>query len=253
MTAEVILGWYYERLSDDAKAKAIAEEIYGVERQIFSEALGRLQDVLEQALGDGMSDELEMGKLAIANHAFGLLWSAWSEASAGRYSAATHHWRSIEEAPQYLKALTVEPTALERFRKGQLRISEINRIIKRALEAEKRGAGEEWSGHRGYHSHVQPLSHISRETTEGTLPLLWDDKGPRAVIKFGGGLHYDLHLRRIACALTDLALSLLTASIFAFKDNSEIGELWTETRDFIDQGQGKLRGVAKELHVEVDD
>lgn len=245
--------WYEERLSIDADARQVAEQLLGPEKAVFTEAMSLLEGILSTALGDGVYEPEAKLKMGVVNLGYGLLWSAWTEAAAGRYSAATNHWRSIEEAPQYLKALSISADARDQFARGQLKMKAVKTIIRNALEKEAAGAGENWLAGISYQKQIQGLSHVTRTSTETMLPAISDGNGRRAIVRFGGGFHSELVLRRIAAVLADMALSLLAATVFAFKNIEAVALVWEkEAKPLIERSRQTLRLLAKDIQVEVD-
>ena len=231
----------------------MAETIYGREREIFSDSMMLIEEALNLAIGDGTTDSLRKRKLSVANHAFSLLWSAWSETGAGRYTAATNHFRSIEESPQYLKALTVRPDLAQKMNDRHVTMTEVKRIVRDALESERPGAGKAWLSSIGYQKDMQVLSHVTREATEATLPIVWDRAGPHAIVRFGGGFHDDTTLRRLSAALADDSLSLLACVLFAFRDLDGIEEMWDRrVKGFIVRAKDELVAIAANLGIEVE-
>jgi hypothetical protein len=182
-------------------------------------------------------------KLAVANHAFNLLWSAWDEALAGRYDAATDHWRSIDETPDFLEALSVNPALADEMGKVKVDVETVRRTITKELNRLMPGEGKRWlnakqQGDKG----LQPLAHVTVEGTSMALAIVVKDGTKTGILRPGGGFVAWLTLRLIAIHLVSASISLLHQMAYAFQDIPEVGSLWESTgRHVVEQTAATLQ------------
>ena len=245
--------WYEMQRQRDEEALALSESIWGPEKEVFSNSMGIVSQFLDSILEPGsVSDLVVKSKLAIATHAFNLLWSSWSEASVGRYGAATDHWRSIEESPHFLKALQINPALAPKLLLNRMDKKTAVKTIRKALDAEKPGAGRDFLQSLDYHKELQTFSHVTHVSTQGTLPIYVDEEGAHVLVKPGGGVISEESLRRIGIYLVEAAMNLVSSTAFAFQEVEDVSRLWeSEGRSLIEEGRATLAAVANELGVEV--
>jgi hypothetical protein len=130
-----IEGWYAERKARDAAFEEQNEALLGRERQVFLGAISACRGALDAAFVDGPMNDLDAkAKIVVAELAYEMLWSAWREMLAGRYGSSISHWRSISEAPEILRALTVRPDLAQVWFKNQLKIEKARRAVRDALK-----------------------------------------------------------------------------------------------------------------------
>lgn len=245
--------WYEMQRQRDEEALALSEPLWGPEKEVFSNAMGIVSKFLDSILEPcSVNDFVVKSKLAIATHAFDLLWSSWNEASVGRYGAATDHWRSIEESPDFLKALQINPALAQELRLNRMDKDTAVRTIRKALDAEKPGAGQDFFQSLDYRKVLQRFSHVTYVSTLGTLPIYEDEEGARVLVKPGGGVISEESLRRIGVYLAEAAMNLVSSTAFAFQDVEDVSRLWEcEGRSLIEESRPTLAAVAKELGLKV--
>ncbi len=246
-------SWYEMQRQRDEEALVLSESVWGAEKEVFSNSMGIVSRFLESILEPGTINDLVVkSKLAIATHAFNLLWSSWNEASVGRYGAATDHWRSIEESPHFLKALQINPALAQDLRLNRMDKNTAVKTIRKALNAEKPGAGQDFLQSLDYHKELQRFSHVTQVSTQATLPIYVDAEGARVLVKPGGGVISEESLRQVGVYLAEAAMNLASSTAFAFQEVEDVSRLWeSEGRSLIEEGRPALDAVAKELGLEV--
>jgi len=246
-------SWYDIQRQRDDEALVLSESLWGAEKEVFSNSMDIVSRFLDSILEPGTINDLVVKtKLAIATYAFDLHWSSWNEASVGRYGAATDHWRSIEESPHFLKALQLNPALAQMLRLNRMDRNTAVKTIRKALDAEKPGAGKDFLQSLDYHKEIQRFSHVSQVSTQATLPIYEDAEGARVLVKPGGGVISEESLRRIGIYLAEAAMNLVSSVAFAFQEVEDVSRLWeSEGRSLIEEGGLTLTAVAKELGVEV--
>ena len=224
-------GWYQAQKERDQQARELSESVLGPLEEAFADVMDLIARCFDAALSVGTINDLTTRrKVAVANHAFNLLWSAWDEALAGRYDAATDHWRSIDEAPDFLLALSVNPTLADDMGQTKIDIDTARRTIAKGMNRLKPGEGKRWlelrqQGAKG----LQPLAHVTVEATSMALAVTMKEGKKTAILRPGGGFVAKLTLRPIAIYLVSGAISLLHGMAFAFQHIEEVDNLWETT------------------------
>ncbi len=236
MTAEPAIGWYGRQRDGDRHARERSDSIMGPEKDIFLDAMHLLVSHFDAALTsdkfDILVDDLAFKrKVSLVHYGFNLLWSAWDEALAGRYQAAADHWRSIDECPDFITALEINPRLADEMTDArEIKIRTVRKTIQRALNESEPGSGTDLlRQQQKLQKDLQPLSHVSVQSLGQYLPV--NDVGPerRSIVRLGGVVS-QLTLRLVAIHLASAASALLTATLFGFQTVVEIeDELWKAT------------------------
>lgn len=221
MTESTSNNWYQRQKDRDQESKALSESLLGAERDLFANAMALTVSCLDAvfAADEQINDQVVKRKISVAHYAFNLLYSAWDETLAGRYSAARDHSRSINECSDFLYALDINPgLANEMTDETTIKIETVRRTIKNALaELDKTKAAGWLTQMQKAAKSVEPFSHVSVKSLGGTLPVMEKLGAKAAVVRLGGAVS-PLILRAMAIDLALSALSLLTATVFGFRD-----------------------------------
>jgi len=226
-------GWYERQREVDRLAEQHAEQLLGPEKAIFARSMGLIATCFDEATASGPVQELPAKRrLSIAIHGFNLIWSAWHEALCGRYDAASDHWRSMEETPDFLKALYTQPSlAAERFGsgKGRIDVHTARKVIRNAMNELVTGSGDRWHSEKmdGART-IQTFAHISSEAVSSALGILQENGKKVALERPGGGVVAEDSLRLAAINLAAYAIDLLLAVAVAFQDILPVDQLWEE-------------------------
>lgn len=220
--------WYERQKADDHRSRDRSESLLGLERAIFAEAMNLIVRLIDAVLTadtaqDRLADLAFKHKIALVNYGFNLLWSAWNEALAGRYHTATDHFRSIEECPDYLTALWLDPQLSDKWTDvRRLEINKARETIKKSLDMPRKGAGADLLKQmQDLAKSRHPLSHVSVQSLSQYLPAIEKDGKRWLVVRLGGAVSR-LTLRIVAIQVATSALELLSAALLAFDEILEI-------------------------------
>ena len=212
--------WYERQRQRDVEARELSQSLLGPEAKIFADAMSVIASCLDAVFAtDRLDDLVVKRKISVAHYAFNLLCSSWDEALAGRYQTATDHFRSIDEAPDFLTALDVDPSLADQMGdRRSIKVERARRAVQAALKRADPGrANERQDARTAYAKSLEPLSHISIEALGQYLPVLERDGQTLAVVRPGGAVSRST-LRPVAIHLALSALSLLLAVTNAFYD-----------------------------------
>ncbi len=225
MTPTASRQWYDRQNQRDRESCDKSEALLGPEQAIFHEAMSLLLGLSDAVIGaDDINERLKSvnfkHKVAVVRYGYNLLWAAWKEALAGRYQTATDHLRSIDECPDFLLALWLDPALSEDWTdKRPLDIDTvIRRTIRRGLDTPKTSAGTDFVKRmREAAKDVQPLSHVSVQSLGKFLPLV-ERHGQRVKLVRLGGAVSETTLRLVCNQLAGSATYLLGVALVAFED-----------------------------------
>ena len=244
MTETTPKDWYGLQAQRDQGSKALSESLLGPEKLLFAEAMGLVLSCLDAvfACEQQINDLVIKRKISVVHHAFNLLCSAWGETLAGRYSAAADHFRSIEESPDFLYALDINPQLAD---ERTIKIETARRTIRDELARLDKGqAHERLAEMQKAAKKIEPFSHISVKSLGGSLPVSEKVGKKAAVVRLGGAVS-EFTLRILATQLALSALSLLVAVVFSFRGIVEVDELlW---KGLVDRGEQWISRLGKEL------
>jgi hypothetical protein len=243
-------AWYQALKAIDKANRAKSEAWLGEEKDVFLQAMANVNAMLQAVFSEGeIKDLVAKVKAAIAQRAFDLLWSAWDEMLAGRYDAATEHWRSIFESPDFLKALHVEPSLAQEWMNGAIDVHTARRVINRALRdmGEYDHATERHRDTAEYDKMVQPFSHVTRESSVATLTVRESELGEPLAFMLGPDPSSRM-ARSMALYLAHEATVLLAACAFTFQDIETAGHAWERTgRAAADRGKETVMRIFQDL------
>lgn len=246
-------SWYMMRKELDRQTTEEAEGLLGVEKEVFMGAMALLEEMLNAPFAGGLVRDLPTKmKIGVANHAFNLMWSAWQNALAGRYDAATDHWRSIDESPDFLAALQVNPSLAKEMLAGKVKIKTARRTIAKELNGLKTGEGNRWYEGQKWRGIHNRFAHVDAPGTTAALPISGEDAEPSVLVRPGGGVIHPRNLRMMAMYLAEVATNFTSWVTFAFQDISGVWEIWeTRGREFNERGHSILKDCASAMGVEV--
>ena len=255
MTPTASRQWYDRQNQRDRESCEKSEALLGPEQPIFHEEMSLLLGLSDAVIGaDDINERLESvnfrHKVAVVHYGYNLLWSAWKEALAGRYQTATDHLRSIEECPDFLMALWLNPALSEGWTdKSSLDIDTvIRRTIKRGLDTAKTSAGTDLAKRmRKIAKDVQPLSHVSVQSLSKFLPLV-ESHGQRVLLVRLGGAVSETTLRLVCNQLAGSATYLLGVALVAFED---LGIEWELSEAAIQKANEYQRILTEQLNTMV--
>jgi hypothetical protein len=224
MTPTASRQWYDRQNQRDRDSCEKSEALLGPEQAIFHEAMSLLLGLSDAVVGaDDASERLEsvnfQHKVAVVHYGYNLLWAAWREALAGRYQTATDHLRSIQECPEFLLALSLNPALSEDWTDNRpLDIgTDIRRTIRREFDTLGASAGADLVKRmRGAAKDVQSLSHVSIQSLRKFLPLV-ERHGQRVLLVRLGGAVSETTLRRACSQLASSAVYILGIALVVFK------------------------------------
>ncbi len=253
LTEPIAQGWYIVQKQRDVEAIAKSESIMGREKHLFVDAMALLSRMVNAIFSEGLVQDLVVKvKTAVANHAFDLLWSAWTDALAGRYGAAMHHIRSIDESPDFLAALQVDPSFASKMAKGKGGVKEARAIMKRELEKFMPGLANRLEGARNWRWVHHKFAHVTFPAIAGTLPKVGEGEQATLIVRPGGGAVHEATLRGVAICLAESALDVLRAIAFSLQDVKSVSDLWErEARAFDQDSRLALNKCAQEIGIEV--
>ena len=225
------------------ESKHLSESLLGPEKQIFAETMELIARYLHDAVGTDRVDDLPTKrKVQVGTFGFNLLWTAWTEALAGRYDAASHLRRSIGEAPLYLWAIDSNPHLADEIGRRQIKVETIRRQIKKDLANLPGYAARSWIQEEGKND--QPYSHVTVDAMNMALAVAIEDERKVATLRPGGAVSV-LILRPLALELSSCALMLLGVLPLAFRHVDAVLNHWDQRgRQFVEQASAQ---VQKEL------
>ena len=246
-------AWYMIQKQRDIEAAVQTEGAMGREKGIFIQSMALLTDMLNAAFDGGLIEDLPgKVKIAVANHAFNLLWSAWQSTLAGRYDSATNHWRSIDESPDFLAALQINPSLAKEMSAGKVTVETARRTMRSERERLKPGDGKKWLDQQKWRDVHNKFAHITFPSVAGLLPISIKQDGSSILVKPGGGVLYRWNLRAIGLYLAEAALNLTFWVAFAFQDVDEVERLWeTSGRELNVASRPMLEECAGEIGIGV--
>ena len=246
-------SWYMMRKELDRQTLEEAEGVLGAEKEVFIEAMALLEEMLNAPFASGLVRDLPTKmKIGVANHAFNLMWSAWQNILAGRYDAATDHWRSIDESPDFLAALQLNPSLAKVMLIGKAKIKTARTTIKKELNRLKAGEGNRWYGEQKWRHIHNRFAHVDAPGTTAALPIMGEDSELSVFVRPGGGVIHPRNLRMMALYLAEAATNFTWWVTFAFQDTSGVCEIWeTRGREFNERGHSILKDCASAMGVEL--
>jgi hypothetical protein len=246
-------SWYMMRKELDREAVEASEGLLGVEREVFIQSMALLAEMLNAAFAGGLVRDLPTKmKIGVANHAFNLMWSAWQNALTGRYDAATDHWRSIDESPDFLAALQVNPSLAKEMLAGKVKIKTARTTIAKEINRLKAGEGNRWYERQKWRGIHNRFAHVDAPGTTAALPISSEGAEPSVLVRPGGGVIHPRNLRMMALYLAEVATNFTWWVTFAFQDINEVCEIWeTRGREFNQRGHSILKDCASAIGVEV--
>lgn len=240
-------NWYRQLKEHDDAARTWAEDCLGDEKEVFIRAMALVRWMQDRLLAQGAVEEPTLkAKLAVADRAFVLLWSAWNDALAGRYAAAAEHWRSLIESPQFLIAFSFDSDLARRWLDGrECDIQAAQKTIRRKIrDVGEYDAEKEWDDRsRRDNTVVQPYSHVTAQAALSTLAVAQDESGdPKAYLP--RSQQSPRRTREYALFLASAALELLRACSSAFEDQPQLRLMWNNWgRQLVEEDKEILRRV----------
>jgi hypothetical protein len=223
MVSEQPRQWYDRQKARDGESTELSESLLGSEKAIFVQTMSLLALLYDSAItadkGRELLDDLAFKrKISLVHYGFNLLWSAWTEALAGRYHTATDHWRSIDESGDYLLALEFNPQLAEEMTDiKQIKIKPVRQAIKRGLSrGGAPGNRDLLKRMQDVHQYLDHLSHITVESLGQYLPVKETGGQLTSVVRPGGAVS-QLILRHVAIHLAMSALKLLMDAMHSFE------------------------------------
>ena len=236
------LDWYGEQMRVDANARSESEGLLGPEGAIFAEAMAQIAECLDYAIALGPIDDLRTKRrVALVTHTFNLIWASWNEALTGRYDVAVSHFRSIEEAPDFLMALDANPGLADAMGRAPIEIETAWRALRKDLDKLEDGKGKQWFTWRQERAKgTQPLAHVSPEVTNQSLAIRIEDNKKIGTLRLGGVVS-GLNLRPLAMTIAGSAVTFLAAVVVAFHTTPSVYHLWTSRGlEFVEQSLAVL-------------
>ncbi len=171
--ANVFNDWYRHQQEFDAMARDSSEAILGAEADIYAEAMSiTAQFIDDTANRDDFNSLTVKRMLGAATHSFNLLCSAWDSMLTGRYGAATSHQRSINETPDLLKGLYMEPAFAEQMTGTDSDVKRARRIVRDAYSRAGSPEAATFISERQQHiKTLHPFSHLTFEAMGMTLGI----------------------------------------------------------------------------------
>lgn len=221
---ERVLAWQQTLSARDFQIALRSNDELGSEREIYAAAAFHAESILQGALWLRSQSGSHEAKVLYAAHAFNLLISSWESLTHGRYDAALHNIRSIDECLEFIRALMLQPSLAGQLRKGKLDVDDARKVVKDGLNKMQAGAGDEWDSQR-------PLSWIHHKFAHATLPAIRSTvvtagPGGRGAVAPGGGLVDPPKLRGVGVALAEVALDLMRTLVLAF--GGSVSGWWTD-------------------------
>lgn len=240
------MQWYEHQRQTDLEARDASWKMLGPERGAFVDAMALAARCLDEVSDTApIRDLVTKRKIAIAHHAFNLLWSAWDAALAGRYVAATGSWRSVADAYEFLLALHANPQLADSIGRTKVDVHTARRTVRDALEKLNPGQGKAWFQKREKAAkEFQAYSHISLESTNSGLAIEVDGDEKVALLR-PGGMVSRLTLRQIALSLAASAHEFLIGLVTVFRGIPSVAALWSEVG--LDMSQSHLERVGTEI------
>ena len=223
MTSDNSTEWYEHRFERDKASMERSEAHLGLEKAIFAEAMSLLVRLIDAMLtAEDIDDQIQninlKHRIAVANYGFNLLSSAWNDALSGRYHAATDHFRSIDECPDFLMALFLDPRLSDDWTDVQgPSIALIRRRISDGIGENRRNSAELMERMQDVAKPIQPLAHVSVQSIGQYLPLVEREGKRWRVVRLGGAVSH-VTLRLVAIQIATSAVHLLGAAFWAFDD-----------------------------------
>lgn len=237
------LDWYGEQMRADANARSASEGLLGPEGAIFAKAMAQIAECLDYAVTvDPIDDMRTKRKVALATHTFNLIWASWNEALTGRYAIAVSHFRSIEEAPDFLMALDANPGLADAMGQSPIKIETAWRALRKDLDKLGDGKGKQWFTWRQERAKgTQSLAHVSPEVINQSLAIRIEDNKKIATLRLGGVVSR-LNLRPLAMTIAGSAVTFLATVVVAFHTTPRVYHLWTSRGlEFAEQSLAALR------------
>jgi len=245
--------WYMIQKRRDIEAAEVSETVLGAEIGVFVGSMELLAEMLDAAFAGGTVHDLPTKmKLAVANHAFNLMWSAWVDTLGGRYDAASHHWRSIDESPDILGALQVKPELAKEVLHGRLKIGAARKTLGNELNRLEQGKGDDWLSNQKWRHIHNRFAHIDGPAVSALLPISINDGESSVLLRPGGGVIHEWNLRASAASIAEAALNLLFWVAFAFQHVKQVEEIWeSKAREFNINNRHILGECARDIGVDV--
>lgn len=208
--------WYEHQTRFAAQSRDAAEKLVVVERAVFSEAMCWLTNCVDTVVSlDPPPDDLATKRiLGLATHACNLLCSSWESTLAGRSDAAQAHIRSINEIPDFIMALYVEPECAEQMGDRDWNVDKSRRVVAKNLDKLKSGRGKQWKAMRKDTSNSdQAFSHVSVEAQGMALGVGVKDGEKIGVLRPGGVVALPILRPTALIVASSAAVVALTAMI----------------------------------------
>lgn len=243
--------WYEMQSTRDSQAAERSPRILGREGDVFVDAMALVYEMLKSVFAEGEIHDLPSKmKIGVANHAFNLLWSAWQNAMAGRNDACVDHWRSIDESPEFLAALQVNPRLARPMMDGKLKYKTALRTVIRERNRLQTGDGDRWAEEQKWRQVRHRFAHVDPVATMAALPIALEGSDASALVEPGGGVVEPRGLRRMCLYLAEAAVSLIWWVNFAFQDTSKVSEIWeTKGREYNLRAHSILKVCGAEIGV----
>ena len=163
--AVVLNDWYRHQRAFDAMARDSSEVVLGAEADIYAEAMGLTAQFIDATANRDDFNSLTVKRmLGAATHSFNLLCSAWDSTLTGRYGAAASHQRSINETPDLLKGLYIEPAFAEQMTGTESDVKRARRIVRDAYTRAGSPEAKTFISERQRHiKTLHPFSHLTFE------------------------------------------------------------------------------------------
>lgn len=213
------------------------ESWLGPEFMVFQEGSTILRWMIDAVVSCSVppSDHATKAQLAIADRGFFLLWSGWNEALAARYTSTIDHLRSLFESVDFIYAISIDPSAGERWLEGKLSIDRARGIVKSYMRDNGRyDMGKSWENmRRQSQKELEAFSHVSKESCLAFMAYEEDPKSGVLMYKPRGASSVSL-ARSLAVILAADAVELIKASAIAFRSWGTVPEIWRQYgNDFV--------------------
>ncbi len=201
-----------------------SERVLGDAADLFAEAMRLTASYIDATAERDDFESLRVKRmLGWAAYSFNLLVSAWDSMLTGRYAAAAGHQRSINETPDILKALYMDPDFADRMRGTKEDIKKARQIVRDAYASDGKPEAKTFIESR--RRELQPLHKFSHLTFQavGIGLGIGIYEGEKIGVIRAGGAPANHSLRAMARVITLDAVELagVVAVVLADSDLSE--------------------------------
>lgn len=243
--------WYVALKSWDVHTSEESEASMGCERDLFIEGLFYLRRTIDLALASTISadDHKTKSQVAISERSFFLLWSSWNEVLTARYTSAIDHLRSLFESNDFLYAITVEPTAAQRWLSGKLKVEGARKSIRSFMEDNGRqDIAKDWQLSRAKsQKELEAFSHVTLESCLSFMAFSEDIDSEVLMYKARGEPSVKL-MRSLGVYLAGHTVELARASVVAlFRRLDEPRRRYNEAMEFAQRAIPLLNAAYAEL------